>query len=377
LPLRDFFLLPLISLLTAAILLAGAELIAGRYFYEAHRDNCGIPDRLHGYRYAPNCVYYNKAAEGPMVKYEFNECGYRTLESCGPTRPNSIRIALLGASTAQGFKVAYEDSLATRAAAVLTRRCSRPVEIQNMGIAGYKLIDQYLRVEDALALRPAVVMLVISPYEMVDMVDPYWLNNRYHPERFDRLAKPKAPTENTQGIVARLSQALSNSRAMLAAQYFLFQDRARYVDLFLAHGDKADYLRLPFSSKWQKRFSDFDLLVGEMAIKIHAAGLPFVVVFTPQRIQAALLDPNSRPAAVDPEAIAQRIGAILQRHDVVFLDTMNGLSGVSMPETLFYPVDGHMTPTGHRLIGETLARELLKAQLAAFARCRAELSTAH
>src|SRR5689334_11752336 len=136
-PRRDFLLLPLIVVLTALFMLGGAELVSAHFFREAQQGNCSVPDPLLPYRYRPSCSYTNKAAEGPMVRYAFNDCGYRSRRACRPKPAGSTRIALLGASTAEGFKVAYEDGLAPRVEASLTQSCRRPVEIQNMGIAGF------------------------------------------------------------------------------------------------------------------------------------------------------------------------------------------------------------------------------------------------
>ncbi|MBV8666297.1 MAG: hypothetical protein JO269_07425 [Burkholderiaceae bacterium] len=368
LPRRDFILLPLIALLTALLLGGGAELVAGLYFDETQIGNCGTPDPVLPYRYAPACSFRNKAAEGPLVDYRFNECGYRSIESCKNRAPGSTRIALLGASTAEGFKIDYRQALAPRAAAALSTSCRRPVEIQNMGVAGYHVIDQYLRTDEALALKPDLVALVVTPYELVDLTDPQVLQNRAHPERIEKKPSAQAKeTANRSGLVARVSAWLSNSRAALFAQYLLFQNREKYVDLFLMHGDKADYLRPPFTPLWEKRLSDFDLLVGEMADRFHHEGVPFAIVFTPQRIQAALMD--NRPAGVDPAAIDRRIAEISARHGITFVDTYENFHRVAHAETLFFPVDGHMTASGHGVVAHGMAQGLLDAKLPVFAGC--------
>lgn len=367
LPRRDFILIPLIALLTAAILIGGAELVAGHFFYETQQGSCGKPDPLLPYRYAPSCTFQNKAAEGPLVQYVFNECGYRSKESCGPKAPGTVRIALLGASTAEGFKIGYDDAMAPRAAAELSNRCHRPVEFQNMGIAGFHVIDQYFRMDEALALKPDMVMLVITPYELVDFADPAILQNRKNPERIQK--KKSVETGNQAGPIAKLSAMLSESRAALFAQYMLFQNREKYVNLFMMHADKADYLRPPFSASWEKRLSDFELIVGEMSERFHHEGVPFVIVFTPQRIQAALSNPANRPTAVDPAAIDHRIAEIAARHDITFIDTYDSFMRTASPESLFFPVDGHMTAAGHGVAASGMVNGLLATKLAPFNSC--------
>jgi hypothetical protein len=367
LPRRDFFLIPLIVLLTALLLGGSTELVASYYFSEAQVGSCGKPDPLLPYRYAPNCSFQNKAAEGPMVKYAFNECGYRSRESCGPKAPGSIRVALLGASTAEGFKIGYDDAMAPRAAVDLTNLCHRPVEFQNMGVAGFHVIDQYFRMDEALALKPDMIMLVVTPYELVDFADPMMLENRKTPEKIHK--KKAVETGNQAGIISKLSAMLSDSRAALFAQYMLFQNRAKYVDLFLMHADKADYLRPPFTQQWEKRLSDFELIVGEMADRFQHEGTPFVILFTPQRIQAALSNPATRPAGVYPDAIDHRIADIAAQHHIIFIDTFSSFQRVRNPENLFFPVDGHMTAQGHGVAAKGMVSGLLSANIAPFDHC--------
>ncbi len=205
-----------------------------------------------------------------------------------------------------------------------------------------------------------MVMLVLTPYELVDPIDPVLFANRDHPERIRRSKAAKAAKggANKNEWLARASALASNSRAALAAQYFLFQDRQQYTKLFLMHGDKADYLRVPFTPAWEKRLQTLDVLLGGMADRIHAAGLPFVLVLTPQRIQAALSDAGMRPAGVDPEALGKRLGQIAKANGILFIDTYGNFRKQDAPEKLFYPVDGHMTPGGHALVARAMTAAL-------------------
>ena len=162
-PRRDFVLIPLIIGVTALLLLGGTELVSASFFKEAQQGNCSVPDKVLPYRFRPNCSYLGKAAEGPMVRYDFNDCGYRSSAACRSKPTGVTRIALLGASTAEGFKVAYQDGLAPRVEAGLTQICRHPVEIQDMGMAGFGPLQQYLRLNEAFDLKPDIVMLVLTP----------------------------------------------------------------------------------------------------------------------------------------------------------------------------------------------------------------------
>jgi hypothetical protein len=375
LPRRDFVILPLLSLLTVVVMLAASELVARFVFAENERGNCGLADPIHGYRFKADCVSYRKAAEGPEVEMTFNDCGYRTRQSCGPKPVGALRIALLGASTAEGLKVAYDQAFAGRLEEALSRRCGRPVEVQNMGVAGYKPLDQYLRVDEALAMHPDMVMLIMNPYELEETTDPQRLADRHNPDLLRQAPVANAPPPR-QSPVQVIDRLLQSSRAVVAAQHFLYQDRQRYVGLFLLHGDKADYLRGPFTPRWERRLADLELLYGEMADKIAAANLPFVVVAGPQRIQAALLKAANLPAGVDPHLIGERLAQIADRHGIAFIDTLDDFASLPVPEAAFYPVDGHMTGEGHAIVANAVVRRLTADGIGPFAGCRSAAQVA-
>jgi hypothetical protein len=85
-------------------------------------------DYMTGFREKPNCTALLKSPESPRVAHTFNNCGYRTVEPCGPKPPGVIRIALLGSSIAEGYLVPYPDTFAVQAAGVLTSHDHRQVE---------------------------------------------------------------------------------------------------------------------------------------------------------------------------------------------------------------------------------------------------------
>jgi len=238
-----------------------------------------------------------------------------------------------------------------------------------MGVPGYKPLDQYLRVEEALAMRPDIVMLVIVPFDLEDTEDPKRLANRDHPELLVRAQAAATAAPQSRPLFQRINDALSDSRAVIAAEHFLYQDRATYVRLFLKYGDKADYLRPPFSPVWEQRLKDLELLLGGMADKIHAAGKPFLVVLGPQLIQLALLNPADRPSGVDPYAIGKRLQEIADRHGIRFVNTLDYFRSVKRPESLFYAVDGHMTGDGYAVIAKGLAHDLPLKGIAPLAGC--------
>jgi lysophospholipase L1-like esterase len=135
------------------------------------------------------------------------------------------------------------------------------------------------------------------------------------------------------------------------------------------YGDKADYLRPPFTPAWEKRFAALDVILGDMAKKTRAAGADFFLVIGPQRIQAALLDQHGVPPGTDPWAFGRRVSQIAAAHGIPLLDSLEAFARVPHPEKLFYAVDGHLNAEGHEILAEALADRLADRSIPAFAHC--------
>ena len=136
LPRRDYILLPLLSFLTIVLMFAASEMFT-RLFWVQHKSfNCVIEDPVEGDRFKPNCTERTKLVEGPWVTYSYNDCGYRSITSCGPKPAGAIRIAITGSSMSQALHVPYEDTFFDRASRELASRCGRPVDVQNLGVPG-------------------------------------------------------------------------------------------------------------------------------------------------------------------------------------------------------------------------------------------------
>jgi hypothetical protein len=360
---HDFVVIPLLMIATLLSLALLGEVGSRQIFEESGAETCGMTGPVGVEVMRPNCISYRKAAEGPMTVNAYNDCGYRTPEPCRSRPADAIRVALMGSSTAQGLKVPYADTFAARLTKTLTQDCNRPVEFQNMGIPGATLLDMYRRTDEALAMHPDLVMLVVTPIEMRETIDPVRFANRNSPAA---VVPSKATVDDPPGdpgasksLVSWISDLAYNSRLLVAAQHFLFQDRTTFVKLYMLHGDDAGYLRVPYNQAWQQRLGTFDTLLGEMAARAKARGVPMMLVLGTARIQTALLDPSVRPPNVDPFALGRQLHAIADRRGVIFQDGLEGFATVSNPDDMYYAVDGHMDADGHAVLAHAILDRLL------------------
>jgi hypothetical protein len=366
---RDFVLLPLVGVLTVLVMLGVAE-ITTRIIWNSHEENsCVVSDgSAEGYHLKPNCTSLEKNPEGPWARYHFNECGYRSNTSCGPVSAGTLRIAVIGASVSQGMYVPYEDTFFALSANDLRRICNRAVDVQNLGKPRSSPLNAYRHLDEALALKPDVIVWLLAPFDLEQQIDPQALADR---NKTEQPAKASDVHESLS-LMRRIQLLVTSSRTVLVAEHFLLQNRDTFLRLYLNYGDKADFLRQPFTAAWEQRFSDIDAIIADTAAKARAAGAAFVVIPVPSRAEAALLNSAHRPAHVDPFAFGRRLEQIAAAHGAGYVDLMEPFSRIPDAENLFLIVDGHVAAGGQKVIAAGLTHKLLDGSIPAFAQCAAQ-----
>jgi hypothetical protein len=346
--------MPLISLSTVVVLLVVSEVAARAIWPEQLSNTCRRDDAEIGVRYKPNCSTVMKTPEGPWHVSAYNECGYRSEASCRPLPAGHRRIALLGSSLSEGYLVPYQQTIAAGIETDLTRSCGAPVEVQNLGALAAFGDQLLLRMDEALRLHPSAVLLVVAPFDFEEDLAP---------------AGGRSPP--TASLSERVIKALRDSRTLAMTQHFLFRDPSIYLPLYLRYGDRADFLRPPFTKKWRERLQVLDRIVANLAARAHHANVPFALVFVPQEAQVALIGSGRTvPPGIDPMALQKAIAPMAARDGLSFIDTSVALRDRPAPERLYYQVDGHLSGDGQPIAAAYIARQLAGAKEGPFATCR-------
>lgn len=373
LPKRDIWLLPAISMLTLLAILAGSELIARIGWPEQRSNTCVLPDPSLSFRYRANCSSIMKAAEGPWYTNKYNDCGYRSATSCRPLQAGVRRVALIGTSLSEGYLVEYPNTIGERLAADLSAMCGGPVDVQNLAATGYTGKRLAIRMEEALALRPDAVLLTILPVDielqLVESTEP--ITGTTAGATPGTRARPGANSTGTMdSLQRRLVAWLRESRAITIAQHFLFLKQSVYLSLYLRYGDKADYLRPPFTEAWQERLRRFDLLLAELANQALRGHVPLSLAFVPHQAQLLLMEGSDLQRGIDSRALIRALKAMAKRHGIDFVDSSEALRAKGNINLLYYPVDGHPTGRGQPLIALEIAHRYVQDPNSPFADCR-------
>jgi hypothetical protein len=363
LPRRDWFILPLLSLLSVGLVLGFTELGA-RLVWPMHlEDSCAVADPALGLRFRPNCQAQVKSPETPWLENTYNTCGFRTAESCGPKPEHGFRVAVVGSSISSGYLVPYSETFSARATASLDQHCRVPADFQNLALPGTGLEKAVLRLDPALALEPNVVLMALSAHDL----EVFRGDQRQVAASSAAAGEQGSLRETIRALVVRLR----TSRATFIAQHFLYENLDAYLPLYLEHGDEADFLRPPLTTAWQHRLALFDHEVAEIAARTQAHGVPFMLVFVPLRAQAALLRWKHLPPGVDPTLLGKAIAKIARRHGAIYLDLTETIGDRPDVTQLYYPVDSHPNGAASAIIGDAIARTLM-ADDESLAACRGQ-----
>src|ERR1039458_8348337 len=129
-PRRDWFLLPLISLLTICFMALSTEMFARWMFPKAKLNvpDCWVTnDRSTGVRGIPNSDCWSGQDDRPPVEFKFNSCGHDTGMECEAKKPGTYRIVMVGSSVALGLGVQREKTFAASLPEELSRESGRKV----------------------------------------------------------------------------------------------------------------------------------------------------------------------------------------------------------------------------------------------------------
>ena len=369
LPRRDLILLPLISLLTVILLVGFAEIGTRIIWPEEKADSCLAKHGELGYRATPNCVSHTKAAEGPWVENHYNDCGLLSATSCHSPANGAVRIAAVGSSIGFTYLVPWSQSWQGLTATRLAKLCGRPIDYQNY--AGlYNLNEGAMRAPEAAATHPQAAVMFLDTTDLFQ--DPpmdFDLNQAAH---VDHITPLPGHLPGWAGVRDNLQfkRLKADSRAALIGEHFAFKSGRTYLDLYLRNGDKADFLRPPFSAAWKRRLAVLDKDLGFMADQLRAQNVPLLVIYVPQQAQAELISGLSGPGT-DPYAINKAIGDIVRRHGATYVDASPRFRQVSDVPSYFYPVDGHLNDKGNAMLADLVEQGLAGGDKPLLSGCKA------
>jgi lysophospholipase L1-like esterase len=328
---------------------------------------------------------HRPGSHGRLVQPEFdvevriNAEGLRGPDRPAAKPPGTYRLLVLGDSFAEGWGVAEEQTFAARLEALLGARLGHPVEVMNLGVAGYGS-DQALLAfaRDGVRRQPDRAILLVFVNDLWDNTNANGLGGRggtapkplfvMRPEGGLALTGVPVPRTPNWDQPERFSSAWWHALpATVAERSHVAALVARLVTQGLPPAQAQRYYgRLygpPSTPEQAPAWALFDAILGAFVQVAREAGAKPLVVFIPERLaiedsawetfreQAGLRGHLERER---PETELMRIAAA---HQIPFLD-LGPVFREHGAEGPFYWREGHWTAAGHALAAETVDRFL-------------------
>jgi hypothetical protein len=279
------------------------------------------------------------------------------------------RVLVIGDSFVEAAQVELEQGFGRVLQAALTRERGAPVEVLSLGVPGagtttaLGLLEQY-----APDLQPDLVVLGL-------LVSNDVLNN--HPLLEPKRDKPFFRLEDGHLIPTTAERTLDQAwrRSVLWPHSHAWRLLARtVVSRRMAHESLEAGEGMPIDLRvhdpaggvvWDEAWALTDALVGAMAQRCAARDVSFATVVFPSQVEATTGGRQAATrawpalAAWDLGLAPQRAAALAAQHGPA-LDLTPVLSAADGEPPLYYPVDGHWTPRGHRLAAEGSAAFLAR-----------------
>lgn len=359
-PLRSWVLLPLLSLLTVAVLLVGAEATSRRLFHGSKTDLASclvLNDPATGARGVPNSdCFYKSYEDKALTEYKFNSCGHRTGTECGPKAPGEYRLVFVGSSMVFGYHSPWNRTFVALTGKGLSQETGRKVEAYNEGMYWGTPHRVAVHLDEALAAQPDAIVWPITPFDVEKAADLQIEG----PAENGGAKDPAADKSSTSwlSLPERLEQ---KSRITLMLRHFLYESRSQYLRHFLVDGDQTEFLKADPAPEWRSDLRQFDSYYAEVAAKAAAAGVPVVVTVLPVRAQAAMIASGEWSPDLDPYKFGEEVRAIVEQHGGTYVDILHGFRSIPSPEDGYLPVDGHPNAEGNAIFSDLLVKGLASA----------------
>lgn len=286
------------------------------------------------------------------VAVNINERGLRADDSLGYAKPPGIqRVLVIGDSFTEGFGVEAEDAYAAQLEALLNAD-GTSVQVINGGVAGYGTAHALrFLMHEGLQYQPDLVIYGFYPNDVSDSAG----SNLFSLTADGALNPLPISISDDYQISSFLNNNFYTYRALNRALKFL--------------GRQSGLIERPRELSWPiyraaleedeiQAWALTAALLQEMQRVVSAAGARLLVVGLPEIFQvldtrweevtAGSAEPLRRDAP--GIALAERIPP-----GVDYLDLLPVFQSYTDRSALYYPLDTHFTPDGHKLVAERIA----------------------
>jgi lysophospholipase L1-like esterase len=284
------------------------------------------------------------------VDVAYNAWGFRGPVPAPSPAPGVTRIMIIGDSQTEGLQVRYDETYGSVLGRELERLLSgRRFEVVNLGVSAYGTHQEVLTLRRYAA-----------------RVQPCWVVLGFYPgnDLGDNMRLPLL-TEDAGGVRLAEHRFSFTHRLWLGTKVWLASVSHLYtlsVWQIKALLSRPLLTRVGVLEPAAPAVEDSrPLRLTEQLLRIarrdtRSLGAQFVVLMIPERSQ--VLQPDASPPS-GADDIEQQFASWFDREEMLHVEVLPALRAAwQRGETPFFQRDGHLNSTGHRVMGETLARRL-------------------
>lgn len=330
----------------AAAILVGLEATLRWFFPQEERGQSIVgpklskPDSVLGMRYVPGARWRITHPEYQVV-YAINADGFRDEKRhVVPKPPGLIRVLLLGDSFTFGHGVNYDETWAVLAERELERR-GEPVGLVKAGIQGSDT-------RSALAL-----LRELAPrYDPDLVVIGFLINDLYTNRPPDQWAEATAD-------VFRESDDGGPMHLLVLARRLITSSDAMYARLYISAPGRGEYLQRPLGAEPREKVAVTEALFAELKQYCDSIAAKLVVLSIPQQFQVLYGQQSYQDPRVDVELYDRHFSAFARDLGFAWVPTLDLFQTGTDSDSLFYRLDGHLTPAGNAIVARALVERVL------------------
>ena len=290
--------------------------------------NCKLFNKKENFAtYKPNCELINKHWENDMkIQYSFNSFGRRDPE-LNSIKSKKINIASIGDSFTLGAMVPIKDNYNFSGFSSFKNKYL----VHNYGVGGEDLdniVSKLFYMED-----------LFSEYD-------YILYGLTANDFFDYILDSKSNEKNSNNLIIEfIKSKVEFSSTYKFAIHNLLSSDSIYYSIYQKQKSYAGYLNSELDKNWSKALKIFETKIKKLPYSIKSK---LKIIILPQRA----------------EVVGYRLGKykdsfskrLLESCKIINVDCFSpNLEQLKLLEESHFPVDGHLTIEGNRLIGKELA----------------------
>jgi hypothetical protein len=324
------------------------------------------PDSIYGWQFIPDITATVNWRYESQVQVSINSSGFRD-----DTFENQPHIAVLGDSFVAGMEVEDDE----RFTELLEQKLG--MSVRNYGLNGYGPTQSLLQLRNRI-LTEDTEMVIFQLYlrnDFHDVSGAYeWMAVRQRPKAIisgDSIQQIK-PVQNLPEVDVEYWQSCfqaDRKKPIRPQNFHLYNlmtktketitDRWFSEGKYKPHPPERRLLSAETDSLFQNAFSDARVILRAMKKITQNHNIPFLVTIAPSFVQVndELWDeflshyPNE---SFEREKLSRMIKEWGDEDNYPVLDLFPALEKTSSEQTLYFPINQHWTPAGHKVVAEEL-----------------------